>query len=42
VLREKLAHKAEDNVAEQKGFRCDASALKLHLLGPEVIMSSDY
>jgi len=29
-------------VAEQQGFRCDASALKLHLLGPEVIMSSDY
>ena len=29
-------------VAEQQGFRCDASALKLHSLGLEVIMSSDY
>jgi len=27
---------------QQQGFRCDASALKLHSLGLEVIMSSDY
>ena len=31
-----------DTVAEQQGFRCDASALKLHSFGLEVIMSSDY
>jgi len=33
---------SSDIVAEQQGFRCDASALKLHSLGLEVIMSSDY
>jgi len=35
-------HKQRDLIAEQQGFRCDASALKFHLLGLEVIMSSDY
>jgi len=32
----------KDTVAEQQGFRCDASALKFHSLGLEVIMSFDY
>jgi len=29
-------------VAEQQGFRCDASTLKLHSFGLEVKMLSDY
>jgi len=33
---------SKGSVAEQQGFRYDASVLKLHSLGLEVIMSSDY
>ena len=38
VRREKVS----EDVAEQQGFCCEAAALKLHLFGPEVIISPDY